>query len=65
LLCCEDPKLSCKLSSGVPQWLLEVVVGETPDNAAVFHPPFSAVTTLLLAVRLLAEVTEVLMQDVS
>ena len=39
-----------------------MVDGETLDGAAVFHTTFSGIVTLLLVVRVSAEMTEMLMQ---
>lgn len=48
---------SHKWSNCVPWWVPEVVDGETPDGTAVFHTKFSGIVTLLLAIRVSAEMT--------
>lgn len=44
-------EVKCKWSNCVPWWVPEIVSGETPDSAAVFHTLFSGTVTLLLAVK--------------
>lgn len=46
----------------MPCWVPGAAVGDSPDATVVFHTAFSGIVTLLLAIRVSAEMTEMLLQ---